>query len=95
MPKFLYPCCLSLRCISLQINAQNTDDTLGIKNLIQKEVDALNRDHDLEDYLSCFKLSEKIQVGPSNDKMTIGFEAVKANAMQVIKNYDGIPNPNT
>ena len=76
-------------------NNESKDDVNAIKHVIEKEVDALNRDHDLEAYLSCFAQSEKVQVGPSNDKMTIGYKAIKANAENVIKNYNGKPNPNT
>lgn len=73
--------------------SQNSDSD-AIKRVIEKEVDALNRHYNLEEYLSCFAQSEKVQVGPSNNKMTIGYEAVKANAQKVIANYNGRPNPN-
>ncbi|CAD5255589.1 hypothetical protein IMPR6_60156 [Imperialibacter sp. EC-SDR9] len=66
-----------------------------LRRLIEREVDALNRDPDLEAYLSCLMESEKIQLGPSNDKMTMGYDAVKADAQRVIQNYDGKSNPNT
>jgi len=49
----------------------------------------------LDAYMSCFAKSDKVQVGPSNDKMTIGYEAIKANGEQVIRGYDGRENPNT
>jgi hypothetical protein len=49
----------------------------------------------LKDYLSCFSDSDKIQVGPADGKMTIGYAAIKANAQKVIQNYNGKPNPNT
>ena len=80
---------------ALAQNDKLSKDQKAIVHVIEKEVNALNRDHDLEAYLSCFAQSDRIQVGPSNDQMTIGYKAVKANAEQVIKNYDGQPNPNT
>ncbi|MEO6330439.1 MAG: hypothetical protein ABIO55_16005, partial [Ginsengibacter sp.] len=70
-------------------------DSDAIKHVIEKEVDALNKNQNLEEYLSCFAQSEKVQVGPSNNKMTIGYEAIKGNAQKVISNYNGKPNPNT
>jgi hypothetical protein len=80
------------------LHAQNTasnSDEQAIKRVIQREVDALNKDHDLEEYLSCFAESEKVQVGPSDNKMTIGYTAIKANAEKVIRSYGDKPNPNT
>jgi SnoaL-like domain len=81
----------SLFTINSSYSQQNDSD--AIKHVIEKEVDALNRHHNLEEYLSCFAQSEKVQVGPSNDKMTIGYEAIKTNAQKVIENYNGKPNP--
>lgn len=74
--------------------AQNAEAN-AIMQVIRTEVDALNRHYDLEEYMSCFAQSDKIQVGPSNDKMTIGYEAVKTNAQKVIAQYNGRSNPNT
>src|SRR3984957_2216489 len=67
----------------------------SVKAVIEKEVDALNRDYNLEEYLSCFLNSDRVQAGPSDNKMTIGYAALKANAEKVIQNYNGQPNPNT
>jgi SnoaL-like domain len=80
------------------VYSQNTGisrDSQAIRLVIEKEVDALNKDHDLEEYLSCFEHSERVQVGPSDNKMTIGYNAVKANAQKVIQSYNGKSNPNT
>jgi hypothetical protein len=78
--------------------SQNTKpgkDAEAIRQVIEKEVDALNKDHNLGEYLSCFANSEKVQVGPSNNKMTIGYAAIKAGAERVIQNYNGKANLNT
>ena len=80
---------------SVYAQDSKTKDVIAIKHVIEKEVDALNRDHDLQAYLSCFANSEKVQVGPSNNKMTIGYAAIKASAERVIQNYNGKQNPNT
>lgn len=75
--------------------AQNADED-SIKHVIRREVDALNRHYNLEEYLSCFAHTEKVQeVGPSNDKMIVGFEAIKANAQKVMADYNHKPNPNS
>lgn len=97
MRKFIYLLCLVFVLSGNLLYAQdaNTKDIQAIQRVIEKEVDALNRDHDLGEYLSCFANSEKIQVGPSDNKMTIGYAAVKANAQKVIQSYNGQPNPNT
>ncbi|MEP7372212.1 MAG: nuclear transport factor 2 family protein [Chitinophagaceae bacterium] len=86
---------LLLSVFSIHNSYSQQNDADKIKSVIIKEVDALNSHHNLEEYLSCFAKSEKIQVGPSNNKMTIGYEAVKANAQKVIANYNGKLNPNT
>jgi hypothetical protein len=70
-------------------------DPDAIQRVIEREVDALNKDHNLEEYLSCFSNSEKIQVGPSDNKMTIGYAAVRVNAEKIIQSYHGQSNPNT
>lgn len=94
MKKSVYmPFLLSVFAINSSYSQQNDSD--AIKHVIEKEVDALNRDYNLSAYLSCFAQSEKVQVGPSNNKMTIGYEAIRANAQKVIGNYNGTPNPNT
>jgi hypothetical protein len=98
MPKSVYLLLvlsiLTANCLYSQ-NAKTNINIQAIKRVIEREVDALNRDHNLEDYLSCFSNSERVQVGPSNNKMTIGYAAIKANAQTVIRNYNGKPNPNT
>ena len=86
---------LLLFVFTIQNSYSQQNDIDKIKSVIVKEVDALNRHHNLEEYLSCFAKSEKIQVGPSNNKMTIGYEAVKANAQKVIANDNGRSNENT
>jgi hypothetical protein len=97
MRSFFYSFLLSILTINYACaqNAGTGNDTRSIKQVIEKEVDALNKDHNLEEYLSCFSNSERIQVGPSGNKMTIGYAAVKANAQKVIQSYNGKPNPNT
>jgi SnoaL-like domain len=98
MPKSVYLLLvlsiLTANCLYSQ-NTKTNINIQAIKRVIEREVDALNRDHNLEDYLSCFSNSERVQVGPSNNKMTIGYVAIKANAQTVIRNYNGKPNPNT
>jgi SnoaL-like domain len=86
---------LLLSAFTINSSYSQQNDSNAIKHVIEKEVDALNRHYNLEEYMSCFAQSEKIQIGPSNNKMTIGYEAIKANAQKVIGNYNGKPNPNT
>ena len=94
MNKVIYSILL-LSVFSIHASYSQQNDADKIKSVIVKEVDALNRHHNMEEYLSCFARSEKIQVGPSDNKMTIGYESVKANAQKVIADYNGKPNPNT
>lgn len=97
MNKYFYSFLVSILTVSgaHAQNAKTGADEQSIKQVIEKEVDALNKDHNLEEYLSCFSHSERIQVGPSDNKMTIGYAAVKANAQKVIDSYHGQSNPNT
>jgi hypothetical protein len=85
---------LSANCLYSQ-NAAIDENTRPIKAVIEREVNALNKDHNVEEYLSCFSNSERVQVGPSDNKMTVGYAAIKANAQKVIQQYNGKPNPNT
>lgn len=85
---------LTINCLYAQ-SPKISKDIDAIKLVIEREVDALNRYHNLDDYLSCFLESESIQSGPSNNKMTLGYTALKANAQRVIQSYNGQPNTNT
>jgi ketosteroid isomerase-like protein len=67
----------------------------AIRSLLIKEVDALNKTQNIDDYMSCFAPSEDIIFGPNKNQLIKGATALKNFAEKIIVNYQKNPNKNT
>lgn len=85
--------------LTVSLNAQPApsiaEEESAIKELLFKEVDALNKTQDLDEYMSCFAPSEEIIFGPNKNQLIKGATALKKFAGEIIFSYQKNPNKNT
>ena len=95
MKKFFIPFALVLFFSGISLAQSKAEEDAKIKALLLREVDALNKTQDLEEYMACFAPSEEIVFGPNKDQLIIGISVLRPFAEQIITNYKKNPNANT
>jgi|SRR5688572_1343532 len=77
------------------LSQNNSQEEEKIKSLLLREVDALNKTQDIEEYIACFAPSEEIVFGPQRDQLIVGVSALRPFAEQIIASYKKNPNKNS